>query len=108
MQLSSNHTLFISIAALGIIAFLACWDAYRAHKKADDAQYGEKGSRRAHIRLDRMQSASKFTDRETVAVSYSKGFQLRDSWEDDFHRTQLIRQTLKPPWYNRLIRWLLY
>lgn len=105
MQPSANYPLFASICALGIIAWFACLEAWRAHKRASEA---DGNAYRAHSRLDRMQKTAKLTDRETMSVSYSQGFQLRDSWEDDFHRTQLIRQKLKLSWFQRFKLWLKY
>lgn len=105
MQPSADYPLFAVIALLGLMAFLACVDGYRAHLKADDALYA---AYRAHRRLDRMQKSAKPTDRETMAVSYSQGFQVRDSWEDDFHRTQSINKRLMPSWRHKVVRWILY
>lgn len=105
MEPSANYPMFAMMCVLGVIAFLACVDAYRAHVKADIALHL---ARTMHLRLDRMQRAAKPTDRETIAVSYSQGFQVKDDWEDDFHRTQLINKRMIPSWRHKVVRWILY
>ena len=97
--------MFFCIVVLGVMTFISHLNAYRAHVRADDAM---QCAYRAHRRLDRMQKAAKPTDRETLAVSYSQGFQLRDSWEDDFQRTQCVRQSVKPSLSKKVIQWILY
>jgi len=93
------------MCVLGITIFLCALDAYCSHVKADLALHL---ARTMHMRLDRMQRSAKPTDRETMAVSYSQGFQVRDSWEDDFHRTQLVNKRLVPSWRHKVVRWILY
>lgn len=105
MQPSPDYPMFACVCALGIIGFLSCVSAYFANVRAFNAM---QHANCAHLRLDRMQKSAKLTDRETLAVSYSQGFHLRDSWEDDFHRTQLVHKQFKPSRFKRLIRWMLY
>jgi hypothetical protein len=105
MQTSADYPTFVCIVVLGVMTWLSHLNAFVARLKADDAM---QCAYRAHRRLDRMQKAAKPTDRETLAVSYSQGFQVRDSWEDDFHRTQLVRDGLKPSLRKRVVQWILY
>ncbi len=111
MQLpDNNYMLFASLCALGFISFMACLEAFRSHKRADSALFGERGAFRAHARIDRMQKPASVSRRETMAVSHTEGFDQRDSWDDDFHKTQLLRSSIPPPprvsFWRRVWEWL--
>lgn len=96
--------MLVVLSSIGIIAFLTAVDAYRAHRKACEA---ELSAYRAHRRLDRILKTANPSLRETKAVSYTEGWESQINWDDDFKRTQVIPQ-IKQSWHKRLIKWMFY
>lgn len=97
----SQLPLFIEVVLLCCVCWSCSIDAHYTGKKADEAftlAYKQK------LRLDRMNRQANVGSKETKFVDYEKGFDIRDSWVDDFSRTQGIRLP-KPGLFRRVMNW---
>ncbi len=109
MSASDNYMLFGSICTLAFISFMACVEAYRATVQANaarlQAQDALLSSRTMRSTVDNLKKSVSPGCKDTMAVSDTEGFSPRDSWTDDFHKTQFLERLGKKQLRRQMSWW---
>lgn len=89
--------LFIVTVCICVVAWSSAVEAYFTGNRAEEAW---QLAYRQKCRLDRMNRQANIGSKETKYVNYEEGFEVRDSWIDDFNKTQFT--PMPKGWIARL------